>query len=206
MNRRKLLCSGKHVSAIGLGCMSFSGFHGPADEADAHNTLAAAKSLGIDLLDTANVYGLGLSEEIIGRFLKRNRADFTIATKAGIWRDREHGSRGFRNDAGYLRTELEGSLLRLGIDHVLPPPRRRSTASRSPTRGSKRPSAPTAGRSAAPPARSACPGRRSIASSRTATGCARPPTSPTTSCGRATSSTAAISLRWPSGCGSRCGR
>ena len=118
MKRRKLLCSGKHVSAIGLGCMSFSGFYGPADEAQAHNTLAAAKNMGIDLLDTANVYGLGLSEEIIGRFLKRNSSNFTIATKAGIWRDRKHCNRGYRNDAAYLRSELEGSLRRLGVERV----------------------------------------------------------------------------------------
>lgn len=118
MKRRRLLESGKDVSAIGLGCLSFAGFYGPADEKEAHDTLAAAGALGIDLLDTANVYGLGLSEEIIGRFLKRNAADFTIATKAGIWRDPEQGNRGFRNDAQHLRTELEGSLRRLGVDCV----------------------------------------------------------------------------------------
>lgn len=118
MKRRTLLRSGKRVSAIGLGCMSISGFYGAADEAQAHNTLAAARTLGIDLLDTANVYGLGLSEEIIGRFLKRNPSNFTIATKAGIWRDREHGNRGFRNDAAYLRAELEGSLRRLGVERI----------------------------------------------------------------------------------------
>lgn len=98
--------------------MSFAGFYGPASEPEAHDTLAAARELGIDFLDTANVYGLGLSEEIIGRFLTRNRSDFTIATKAGIWRDREHGNRGIRNDRDYLRAELEGSLRRLGLDHV----------------------------------------------------------------------------------------
>ncbi|TNF57706.1 MAG: aldo/keto reductase, partial [Rhodobacteraceae bacterium] len=87
-------------------------------EREAHDTLAAARDLGIDFLDTANVYGLGLSEEIIGRFLKGDSGPFTIATKAGIWRDREHGNRGFRNDAAYLRAELEGSLRRLGLDRV----------------------------------------------------------------------------------------
>lgn len=118
MKRRKLLGSGKDTSTIGLGCMNFCGFYGPSDETQAHSTLAAAQDLGIDLLDTSNIYGLGLSEEIIGRFLKRNRSEFTIATKAGIWRDREHGNRGFRNDAAYLRTELEGSLRRLGLERV----------------------------------------------------------------------------------------
>ncbi len=118
MQKRRLLQSGRQVSAIGLGCMSFAGFYGPANERDAHATLAAAVDLGIDLLDTANVYGLGLSEEIIGRFLKHGPSDFAIATKAGIWRDRTHGNRGFRNDAAYLRSELEGSLRRLGVEYV----------------------------------------------------------------------------------------
>lgn len=118
MNRRTLLRSGKSVSEIGLGCMSFAGFYGPSSEAQAHETLACARDLGIDFLDTANVYGLGLSEQIIGSFLKGDAGDFTIATKAGIWRDKEHGNRGFNNKADYLRNELEGSLRRLGIDHV----------------------------------------------------------------------------------------
>lgn len=118
MKRRKLLRTGKDTSAIGLGCMSFCGFYGPSDEAQAFETLTAAQDLGIDLLDTSNVYGLGLSEKIIGRFLKRNPSNFTIATKAGIWRDREHGTRGFRNDTAYLRKELEGSLCRLGVERV----------------------------------------------------------------------------------------
>lgn len=118
MQRRTLLQTGKTVSAIGLGCMNFCGFYGPSNEAEAFDTLAAAQRLGIDLLDTSNVYGLGQSEEIIGRFLKHHPWDVTIATKAGIWRDREHGNRGFRNDAAYLRAELEGSLRRLGVDHV----------------------------------------------------------------------------------------
>ena len=118
MKRRMLLRSGKDVSSIGLGCMNFCGFYGPSDEKQAHGTLAAAQDLGIDLLDTSNVYGLGLSEDIIGRFLERNPSNFTIATKAGIWRDREHGNHGFRNDVAYLKRELEGSLRRLGVERV----------------------------------------------------------------------------------------
>lgn len=118
MKRRQLLKSQKTVSEIGLGCMSFAGFYGPASVEDAHETLARACDLGIDFLDTANVYGLGLSEEIIGSFLKGDASKFTIATKAGIWRDKTHGNRGFNNKPSYLRNELEGSLRRLGLDHV----------------------------------------------------------------------------------------
>lgn len=118
MKKRRLLQSGKMVSEIGLGCMSFGGFYGATDETESHATLAAALDLGIDLLDTANVYGMGISETVIGTFLKGDTSKFTIATKAGIWRDKEHGNRGFNNKPDYLRSELEGSLKRMGIDHV----------------------------------------------------------------------------------------
>lgn len=106
------------MSEIGLGCMSFGGFYGPASTADAHDTLARACDLGIDFLDTANVYGMGVSEEMVGSFLRGDASKFTIATKAGIWRDKAHSNRGFNNKPDYLRRELEGSLRRLGLDRV----------------------------------------------------------------------------------------
>lgn len=118
MKRRILTKAHKSVSEIGLGCMSFAGFYGPSTKEEAHRTLARALDLGIDFLDTANVYGLGHSERVIGSFLKGDVSKFTIATKAGIWRDKEHGNRGFNNTRQYLHAELEGSLLRLGIEHV----------------------------------------------------------------------------------------
>jgi aryl-alcohol dehydrogenase-like predicted oxidoreductase len=118
MKKRRLLQSGKMVSEIGLGCMSFGGSYGSTDEAEAHATLGAALDLGIDFLDTANIYGLGISESVIGTFLKGDSSKFTIATKAGIWRDKEQGNRGFNNKPDHLRSELEGSLKRLGLDHV----------------------------------------------------------------------------------------
>ncbi len=62
MKKRPLCANGKTVSEIGLGCMSFAGFYGPTTEEEAHKTLAAALDLGIDFLDTANVYGMGVSE------------------------------------------------------------------------------------------------------------------------------------------------
>lgn len=118
LKKRRLLKSGKMVSEIGFGCMSFGGFYGATDEAESHAALGAALDLGMDLLDTANVYGMGISETVIGTFLKGDASKFTIATKAGIWRDKEHGNRGFNNKPDYLRAELEGSLKRLGLDHV----------------------------------------------------------------------------------------
>jgi aryl-alcohol dehydrogenase-like predicted oxidoreductase len=118
MKKRRLLTSGVMVSEIGLGCMSFGGFYGATDETESHETLGAALDLGIDFLDTANVYGLGISETVIGSFLRGDASKFRIATKAGIWRDKEHGNRGFNNKPDYLRSELEGSLRRLGVEHV----------------------------------------------------------------------------------------
>ncbi|MEM7442626.1 MAG: aldo/keto reductase [Pseudomonadota bacterium] len=118
MKKRQLLTDGKMVSEIGLGCMSFAGFYGPTDEAEAHKTLAACLDLGIDFLDTANVYGMGVSERFIGSFLKGDGSKFTIATKCGICRDPETGRRYYDNSLGHMRQELEGSLTRLGLDHI----------------------------------------------------------------------------------------
>jgi aryl-alcohol dehydrogenase-like predicted oxidoreductase len=116
MKRRKLRQDGKTVSEIGLGCWSFGGAYGPTTAQDTHKTLAAAIDMGVDFLDTANVYGMGVSESMIGDFLRTTTHRFTIATKAGIWRDPETGIRGFNNTAQYLRTELENSLSRLRLD------------------------------------------------------------------------------------------
>jgi len=118
MKMRKIRQDGKLVSEVGLGCWSFGGSYGPTTEAEAHNTLSAACDLGVDFLDTANVYGMGVSESIIGSFLKGDTSRFTIATKAGIWRDPETSKRGFNNTEDYLRGELESSLTRLGLEHV----------------------------------------------------------------------------------------
>lgn len=118
MKQRQLRQDGKRVSEVGLGCWSFGGSYGPTTEAESHRTLSAAHDLGVDFLDTANVYGMGVSESMIGSFLKGDSSRFTIATKAGIWRDPDTGKRGFNNKADYLRKELEASLSRLGLDHV----------------------------------------------------------------------------------------
>lgn len=118
MNRRQLLRSGGTVSEIGLGCLGFAGFYGPATEAESRLTLAAAVDLGIDFFDTANIYGMGVSERILGGFLRTLREPVTVATKAGIRRDRDGRPRDFDNRPEHLRAELEGSLRRLGRDRV----------------------------------------------------------------------------------------
>lgn len=103
------------VGAIGLGCMSFGGIYGSTDKAESFATLQRALDLGVTHLDTAVIYGDGLSEAIIGEFIKDHPGRFTIATKAGIVAGpRRH----FNNKPDYLREALEGSLKRLGVDHV----------------------------------------------------------------------------------------
>ncbi|HSY86823.1 MAG TPA: aldo/keto reductase, partial [Verrucomicrobiae bacterium] len=81
MKRRPLGRSGRDVSAIGLGCMGMSEFYGPTDDEQSLDTLAAALDLGIDFLDTADAYGMGRNEELVGRFLKRRRDRVVLATK-----------------------------------------------------------------------------------------------------------------------------
>lgn len=118
MHKRQLGTGGPEVSAIGVGCWSFAGAYGPTTEAESHDTLAAAIELGIDFLDTANVYGAGVSERAIGSFIKDHSNKFTIATKAGIYRDPDTNVRSFNNSPEHLRDALEKSLRNLGLDHV----------------------------------------------------------------------------------------
>lgn len=119
MEKRRLGPGGPDVSAIGLGAMSFAGIYGAAREEEAHAVLAAALDLGIDHVDTSNVYGMGRSEEMIGHFLARQgMAPFRIATKAGIVRNPGPEGKRFENSAAYLTAELEGSLKRLGVETV----------------------------------------------------------------------------------------
>ncbi len=115
MKQRQLGAGGPMVGAVGLGCMSFAGFFGEANDDDSFACMDAALAAGITFWDTANVYGMGRSERIVGDFLADRKADVVLATKAGI----DAGPpRGFNNDPDYLRKELEGSLERLKRDKV----------------------------------------------------------------------------------------
>jgi aryl-alcohol dehydrogenase-like predicted oxidoreductase len=100
--------------------MSFGGFYGPTNEAESMRTMAKALDFGVDFWDTANVYGDGLCEHLIGKFLaedKSRRARVTLATKFSI-RRRDEGSRFFDNSAAHIREALDGSRKRLGVDHI----------------------------------------------------------------------------------------
>jgi aryl-alcohol dehydrogenase-like predicted oxidoreductase len=115
MEQRQLGAGGPMVGAVGLGCMSFAGFFGATQATDSHRTLAAALEAGISFWDTANVYGPGLSEQVIGDFLRTSGTRPVIATKAGITRSTD---RRVDNRPDYLRACLDESLVRLGVDHV----------------------------------------------------------------------------------------
>ena len=108
------------IHPVGLGCMSLSGFYGQSSEAEAQRLLASALDLGVTFLDTANAYGLGESENRIGRFLaedRSRRAKITLATKFSITRDAE-GKRVIDNSQAHMIASLDASLKRLGVDHV----------------------------------------------------------------------------------------
>lgn len=115
MKYRRLGKNGPKISAIGLGCMSFAGFFGPTDDETSFDCLNAAIEAGIDFLDTADVYGMGKSETVIGDFIKTHPDAFKIATKCGIV---TAPVRGFDNSETYIRKALEGSFARLGVDYV----------------------------------------------------------------------------------------
>ena len=122
MKQRQLGKNGPMISAIGIGAMSFSNFYGATDEAQSHAILATALDEGVTHIDTANAYGPHTSESVIGTFLARQGKSrnelFSIATKAAITKDPDTGARTFNNSAEHLESELDGSLARLGVDHV----------------------------------------------------------------------------------------
>ena len=122
MHQRQLGSNGPMISPIGIGAMSFTNFYGKTDEAKSHAILAAALDEGVTHIDTSNVYGPHVSETVIGTFLAKQGTAasdlFSIATKAGISRDKETGARKYDNSAAYLEAELDGSLSRMGVDCV----------------------------------------------------------------------------------------
>jgi aryl-alcohol dehydrogenase-like predicted oxidoreductase len=118
MKRRRLGPNGPEVSAIGLGCMTMSGVYGRREDADAMQTLERALDLGVDFLDTADVYGPFHNEELIGRFLQGRRDEVFLATKFGIARDVSSGAPRIDGSPAYVRAAAEASLRRLQVDHI----------------------------------------------------------------------------------------
>jgi aryl-alcohol dehydrogenase-like predicted oxidoreductase len=106
------------VSRQGFGCMGLSHVYGRADEAESLRTLDRAIELGINFLDTADVYGLGHNEELLARALKGRRDQLVVASKFGNRLDRETSGRAQDGRPEYVRQALEASLRRLGTAHV----------------------------------------------------------------------------------------
>lgn len=118
MERRSLGKSGITVPALGLGCMGMSEFYGPTDDAQSTATLERALELGIDFLDTADMYGAGHNEQLLGRFLRGRRGAVVLATKFGIVREPGRYDRTINSRPEYARSACDASLKRLGVDRI----------------------------------------------------------------------------------------
>jgi aryl-alcohol dehydrogenase-like predicted oxidoreductase len=119
MEKRKLGKSGLEVSALGLGCMGMSEFYGPGDDAESIATLHHALDQGLDFLDTADIYGIGRNEELVGRAIAHRRGEVVLATKFGIVRDPNDPTvRGLSGKPDYVRKSCEASLERLNVQVI----------------------------------------------------------------------------------------
>jgi len=116
---RELGAGGLTAGAVGLGCMSFSGAYGGFEGVDPTDVIGRALDLGVTMLDTADAYGPGISEQVIGEAIKGRRDEVVIATKFGIVGPPRPGHAGeVDGTPAYVRTAIDASLQRLGVDHV----------------------------------------------------------------------------------------
>jgi aryl-alcohol dehydrogenase-like predicted oxidoreductase len=118
MNHRRLGKQGLEVSAIGLGCMGMSEFYGTRDDAQSVDTIHRALDLGVNFLDTADMYGPFTNEQLVGRAIRGRREQVVVATKFGNERRPDGSWIGINGRPDYVRKACDASLQRLGVDHI----------------------------------------------------------------------------------------
>lgn len=118
MELRKLGKNGPSVGALGLGCMGMSEFYGATDDNESIATIHRALDLGCTLLDTADMYGVGRNEELVGKAIKGRRNEVVLATKFGNVRGPAGEFMGVNGRPDYVQSACEASLKRLGVDHI----------------------------------------------------------------------------------------
>ena len=118
MQKRQLGLSGLEVSAIGLGCMAMSEFYGARDEREAIATIHRAIELGVDLIDTADIYGLGRNEEFVSRAMRRRRDRVVLSSKFGHVRGPDGRFLGVNGRPDYAKASCEASLRRLKVETI----------------------------------------------------------------------------------------
>jgi len=118
MKHRKLGAQGLEVSTIGLGCMGMSEFYGTTDDAESIDTIHRALDLGVNFLDTADMYGPFTNEQLVGRAIKSRRDAVVLATKFGNERNPDGSWRGINGRPEYVRKSADDSLRRLGVEVI----------------------------------------------------------------------------------------
>lgn len=119
MQHRKLGGQGLQVSALGLGCMGMSFAYGATDDTESIATLHRALELGVNFLDTADMYGVGANEQLVGKAIQDRREQVILATKFGIaGYDRERGVTVINGRPDYVHQACDASLQRLGVDYI----------------------------------------------------------------------------------------
>ncbi len=119
MEQRTVGKNGPKVGALGLGCMGMSEFYGAGDEAESIRTIHRALELGVNMLDTADMYGPFTNEQLVGKAIRDRRDRVFLATKFGIVRDAvDPLKRTISGSADYVRSACDASLKRLGVAHI----------------------------------------------------------------------------------------